>query len=95
MDVFVHSWLFPALGSGFISVSDDGVSPVGAGLGNGVEMCAVRAREAIWDAAVANDAGIVINSGTTLNEARRTRRVDEQCTGIVDALVIARIQPVI
>ena len=86
MNVFDDARLVAALRCG----GGDGFS-VGADLGDGVEVGASAAREPVRDAAVADDARLVVDTGTALDEAVRTRRVGEQRARVVDALVIARV----
>ena len=68
MNVFVHSRLVAVL----VSVSGVGGFSVGADLGDGVEVGALRACEVVRQAAVADKADFVVDTGTTLDESVRT-----------------------
>ena len=64
---------------------------VGADLGGRVEVGAVRAEQPVRHAAVADQAGGVVDARSALDEAVGARRVGEQSRRVADALVIARV----
>ena len=87
MNVFVDAGLVPVL----VSVSGVDRFAVGAGLGDGVEVCAGRTGKTVRQAAVADEADLIVDSRAALDEPVPTRRIGKQRTRIIDALVIARI----
>ena len=84
MNVFVHCHLIRSHSAvhGFST---------GADLSDGVEVGAFRTTEMVRDTAVADESGVVVDSGTTLDEAVRTCRIGKQRARIILALVVAGI----
>ena len=94
MNVLVHLRLVAVLRGCVLVVSGSALA-VGADLGDGVEVAGGRAGEPVGQAAVADQSGSVVDTGTALDEAVRTRRVGEQRARVADTFVIARISLVV